>query len=226
MSDKLYKALTFIFEFPFIYSYFFPICVGIYLWSKKVLSTPAKLLLVYCFVIFLLEYANGFFAILIGNNLWVGRISVFIEIAFVYFFYRAIVQLPVVRNVLNLITAIALLFVIYLNLESIWTTHNELEVVIYYAYLFLVVIFYFIETFRTKAVPYLFKDIGFLVGSTLILSNSIVLLHFLFFNTTLTSNNEEMLAIHYFFETLNLYTIVSYNCLFALILWVTRIYRR
>lgn len=87
MEAKLGLALVKIFEFPFIYSYFLPIILGIFLWRKKQLSRPAIYLVVYIMVLFLEDYFHGFFAVLYRNNLWVGRIGLYFETLFVALFF-------------------------------------------------------------------------------------------------------------------------------------------
>lgn len=223
MEAKLGLALVKICEFPFIYSYFLPIILGIFLWRKKQLSRPAIYLVVYIMVLFLEDYFHGFFAVLYRNNLWVGRIGLYFETLFVALFFGYYLKEQVLRRIYFVCTVVCLSVITYFNTKADWMEHVDLELLIYYINLFIVVTLYYIQVYKDEQIQNIFFDLGFLVGSVLIISVSFVLLHNLFYNFTAFSQDSRIISIYKILSNINIYKIIGYNILFTVVLWVTRV---
>lgn len=223
MDSRLSLALVKIFEFPFVYSYFLPILLGIFLWKNNYLNRPAKYLVVYSILIFLEEYFYGVFGVLWRNNLWIGRIGLYIELLFVFFFFKCFITHKRLLHLMQAITIICIGLMTYLNTKAVWMSNPDVELIVYYTYLFIIVSLYYFQIFNDEKISNLFKDLGFMVGAVLILSNSMVLLFFLFYNYNVQTNDPELQRTHELFSYLNLIKIVGYNVFYAVFLWVTRV---
>lgn len=187
------------------------------------LSLASKYLVVYCGLIFLEEYFYGVFSILWRNNLWVGRIGLYIELLFVFIFFRTFIKRPGLQKLINILTILALGMMTYMNSQAVWLSNAELEQVVYFVYLISVFVIYYIQVFNDEKVNNLFLDLGFMVGSILIISWSFVLLYHLFYNYSVFSEDPQIKYIHRVLTKVNLFKIVGYNLLYTLVLWVTRV---
>ena len=184
------------------------------------------MLVIYSVLVYLQEYFMAFFAVVSRNNLWISRIGIVMETLFIFVFYFKIISDSNLKKWFNGISILAFILLLYFDFSGEWKSYVDMEMVVYFVYLLLAIIIYYIQTFRNELVEYLFKDIGFLVGSVLLLSSSVVLLGSLFYNTIVYVNDVKIKAVLRLYHNINIVNVVGYNILFGIILWITRAYRK
>jgi hypothetical protein len=190
------------------------------LWYTKQLSNQAKVLVVNSLLYFGIEWTFAAVGKIYGNNLWMTHIIIYFDVLFVFNFYYWFVQDKLTRTILVSVFSMVLVLITYFNFKAKWVQYTDHEFVVHYFWTFIAVGLYYINTFREEKVTNLFRDLGFMVGFILIISNSIVFLQNILYNTFQTS--ELSLSFIAFWTNVNWGTIIFYNLSYGTLLWVTR----
>lgn len=206
-----------------ILSYVFPIGIGWALFIKRRLPFIGMILIIYLMFVLCIEVTAVFLAKKGINNLWLYRVYLYGELIFpTLFFYNQFSK--VWRRTLLLFVFISSIILTTLsNFVDDWQSHASLQTGITFGYIAFLIITYFVEMFQMEKVFNPFKDIYFVVGATLFLSQSCSLIYNVLYNHLASGYfGSDILPILY---NVNLSLIVFYNILYSYALWISRLPR-
>lgn len=194
--------------------------MGGVLWFRGHLLFVSKLLLLYILLTFLFELIGFILANKGINNLWLYRVYLYVELIFpTVFFFRYYKSKWRRISVLSFFLLV-LVFITLLNYFDDWTDHASMQTVITFTYIAYLILNYFIEMFQQEEVINPFKDLAFLVGSIILLSQSTTFIYNLLFNQLIDGYFGN--SIYSVLDNVNLILIIVYNLFYSYALWVSR----
>jgi hypothetical protein len=204
-------------------SYLIPLIIGGALWLKGHLLFVGKLFVLYI----LLTLAVEFTGFLLANkgipNLWLYRLYLYVEVIFPTLFFFGYYKSKLRKIIVFSFFILVIVFITLLNFFENWATHASLQTGITFTYIAYLILNYFIEMFRQEEVINPFRDLAFLVGSIILLSQSTTFIYNLLYNQLLEGYFGS--SIYSILENINIILIILYNIFYSYALWVSREHR-
>lgn len=202
-------------------SYLIPLLLGGVLWSKGHLLFVAKLLFLYILLTFAVECTGLILASKGIQNLWLYRLYLYIEVTFPTLFFINYYKSRLKRIIVLILFGLVIIFITLMNYFEDWSEYASIQTGITFTYIAYLILNYFIEMFRYEEVINPFKDLGFLVGSIVLLSQSTTFIYNLLYNQLLDGYFGD--SIHSTLENVNVMLIILYNMFYSYTLWVSRV---
>ena len=203
-----------------ILSYLIPLILGGVLWFKERLFFSSKVLAGYLLFSFLFEITGIVLAVYGVHNLWLYRIYLYVEVFFPTIFFVTYFKSSLLKYIAVITFVIVVILTTILNCFENWEYHASFQTGITFTYISFLILSYFIEMFREEKVVNPFKDLPFVVGSIILLSQSSTFLYNLLYNQLSSGYFGD--SFHMKMEDVNVFLTMIYNILYAYALWVSK----
>lgn len=207
-------------EYFIIFSYILPIGIGVALLFQKCLPLIGGILWVYSLFTFCVEITSATLAINGINTLWLYRIYLYVELVFPTLFFYHQFSKPRSKALLLGMFATSIILTTLTNLFDDWQNQPSIQSGITFACIAFIIIMYFVEMFQSEKVFNPFTDIYFVVGGTLLLGHSCILVYDVVYDYLVKAYFGTQ--IHSILNGINLGLILFYNVLYSYALWLSR----
>ncbi|WP_294673963.1 hypothetical protein [uncultured Fluviicola sp.] len=197
-----------------------PFLIGGVLWFQGRLLFVAKILVVHTFVAFLFELIGIILASKGIHNLWLYRIYLYIEVVFPALFFGLYYKSNLRKMLAFFGCIIVIILTTVLNSYDDWGYHASFQTGITFIYILFLILNYFIEMFQEEKVINPFKELAFLVGSIILLSQSSSFFYNLLYNQLLDGYFGT--SLHMTMEYVSIFLTILYNLLYSYAIWVSR----
>lgn len=213
MSVYFYTSLV-------ISSYLIPIAAGLHLILQRRSTIHTHFLLYYLVLTIFVEIMGIFLAMYSMNNLWLYRLYIYVELIFPTIFFFTQISKKLLKLLTLVLFASSLAITATLDYYQDWDDHATVQTVVSFSYIGFIIISYFIEMFQSEKVVNPFKDIHFIVGSLLLIAQSLTFIYNILYNHMLEGLIGDEIEV--IFNTINLFLIVFNNFIFAYALWMNK----
>ncbi len=203
-----------------ILSYLIPLVLGGVLWFQGHLFFACKILIGYLLFSLLFELTGIILANYGIHNLWLYRIYLYVEVFFPTLFFGLYYKGKILKYVTFGLFTVVLILTTILNSFENWEYHASFQTGITFSYISFLILSYFIEMFREEKVINPFKELAFVVGSIVLLSQSSTFLYNLLYNQL--SSGYFGGSFHKTMEHVNVSLTMLYNILYSYAIWVSK----
>lgn len=202
-----------------ILSYLIPLVLGGVLWFRGHLFFASKILIGYLLFSLLFELTGIILASYGHHNLWLYRIYLYVEVFFPTLFFGLYYKSRILKYITFGLFTIVLILTTILNSFENWEYHASFQTGITFSYISFLILSYFIEMFREEKVINPFKELAFVVGSIILLSQSSTFLYNLLYNQLSSGYFGD--SFHKTMEHVNVSLTMLYNILYSYAIWVS-----
>lgn len=207
-------------EYFVIFSYLFPIGIGLALLVQRRLPFIPRILWVYLVFTVCIEIISARLAVNGINTLWLFRLYLYAELVFPMLFFYNQLSKRISRVLLMSVFFVSVILTTITNFYDDWQNQPSIQIGITFGCIVFTIIMFFNEMFQSEKVFNPFKDVYFIVGATLFLGQSCTLIYNVLFDYLVSGYFGKQ--VHTILNGVNLALILFYNILYSYALWISR----